>query len=191
MNFSARQELTGFILSVSVQSLSATVLKLRYEFRNESPDTVLLFNKMWRSSPISGEMQVIPNELNIQLIDGYVLASKAMIPVPDDMEVEREYTPYQSRVGAHEIYEEVLEFSLPLTPHTCYTMPWHQLSSEQISSLPLYFELGYVVVAPEIEGHLKPIETPQGRIYTRNSSYQTQSVIRTGPVAASIPIHVL
>ena len=158
-------------LRVGVQ-ITPTSLTLGYEFRNRSPRTAFLFNRVARQSA-AGRMEPAAAHVYIQPAGGTVILSKKIIPVPADRDVERPDVPCVTRVDSGQVFRE--KFDIPL-PH----QPWSPYSSRPAQpglELEAWFELGFFLapdptVARESGGNLV--------VYPFHPEKQT--ILRAGPL---------
>jgi len=115
------------ILEAHAALISPASLQLHYRVQNTSDHVLFLLNRFWTSTTLAGQYQVQPNITNVQVGANRVTISKAVVPVPNNREVEKHYTPCLSRLGPHETYEETLEIAVPLVPFTWYQAPSRNL----------------------------------------------------------------
>jgi hypothetical protein len=116
---------------------------LGYEFRNRSPRTAFLFNRVARQNA-AGRLE--PNEANVYItVSGAtVILAKKIIPVPADRDVEKPEVPYVTRVDSGQVFREKFDIPLPLKPWTPYPGRAPQPGFE----LEAWFELGFFL-APD------------------------------------------
>ncbi|MBO2010366.1 hypothetical protein [Hymenobacter negativus] len=174
-------------ITVAVQVLpgSSARLRLRYQVRNDSADVLFLVNQFWTNILADGHFETMPNLVNVQLLADRVVVGKAVVPVPDDTEVERHYTPCLTRVAPHNYYEETVDLPLPLSPFTWYR--GRPMRSSPVV-LPLYFELGYVAVSSEKDALVPPVATTHGPAHHLDIEPENQSLIRVGPILPEIAV---
>jgi len=158
-------------LRVAVQASPASLL-LGYEFRNRSDKTAFLFNLVYKFGA-SGGPEADPNLVYVQQSGAAVVLGKKIIPVPDDIDVERPDVPYVTRVDPGEVFREKINIMLPLRPFT----PYPQRGGAAVTEAAVYFELGFFLapdpsVARESGGHLV--------VYP--FAAQKQTILRTGPL---------
>ncbi|WP_345058734.1 hypothetical protein [Hymenobacter glaciei] len=190
MAFPIEQQSHHCTLEVTALLNSPASVKLHYRVRNNTDQILFLFNRFWTSINANGEYQVQPNMVNVQASSARVVVSKAVVAVPEDMEVEKHYTPCLSRLGPHDTYEETLEIPVPLVPFTWYQAPWNipAAGTEQLALRPLYFELGYLVVSPEREAIITQVATSQEPAYFWATEPEDQLLVGAGPLLPSIEV---
>jgi hypothetical protein len=160
-------------------NLAEDILHLRYELTNNTGLPVYLFNKLARTGGTS-VFDTAPNTVNIVRHANSVVVGKALVPVPDDMEVERLYTPCMSRVEPGQTLMETLALPHPLVPFTWYKS--RPLAKAPVS-VPLFFELGYVLASEQAEQLIRVLHTPHGKVYHASwFPLELQKKINTGPL---------
>jgi hypothetical protein len=174
-------------ITVAVQVLpgSSARLRLRYQVHNDSASVLFLVNQFWINIRADGLFETMPNMVNVQLLPDRVVVSKAVVPVPNDTEVERHYTPCLTRVAPHSHYEETVDLPLPLEPFTWYQS--RPMRSGPVAR-PLYFELGYVAVSPEKDALVPSVATTHGPAYHLSIEPENQFLIRVGPILPEISV---
>jgi hypothetical protein len=160
-------------------SLVADILHLRYELTNGTDQPLYLFNKLGRLGSTS-VFDTAPNTVNIVRGTNRVTVGKALVPVPEDTEVERLYVPCLSRIEPGQALAETLALPHPLVPFTWYKS--RPLAKSPIS-VPLFFELGYVLATEQVEQLIQVLQTPYGEVYQANwFPLELQETIHTGPL---------
>lgn len=179
------QQIPNCTLQVSASYSSPTVLQLHYKVHNRTAKALYLFNQFWIDINADQQFEILPNMVNVQLRADRVTVGKAVVPVPDDMEVEKRYTPCLSRVAPHGDYEETIQISVPLSPFTWYeNQPWAKAPIHQ----PLFFELGYLVVSPQGETQIRRVATSQGPAFYLDTEPEHQSIISAGPLLPQVAV---
>jgi hypothetical protein len=160
-------------------SLAADILHLRYELTNDTDRPLYLFNKLGRMGGTS-VFDTAPTTVNVVRHADGVTVGKALVPVPDDMEVERLYIPCLSRVEPGQTLAETLALLHPLVPFTWYKS--RPLTKAPVS-VPLFFELGYVLASEQAEPLIQAIQTPHGAVLHASwFPLELQGKIQTGPL---------
>ena len=168
---------------------SPTTLQLYYRVQNTSDHVLFLVNRFWTSINDAKSFQVQPNMVNVQVNASRVTIGKAVVPVPDDREVEYHYTPCLSWLGPREIYEETLEIALPLVPFTWYEGLWDLPAPASEGPLrPLYFELGYLAVEAGRASAIRAVATSHGLAYSRNIEPEDQLLVCAGPLLPDVAV---
>lgn len=164
-------------LRATATLITPALLRLHYQVRNHSEQPFFLFNRFFlyvRQQP--GLVEAMPNMANVQLGSDRVTVGKALVPVPDDMEVERRYIPCLSRVTPRGMYEETFELPVPLVPFTVYK---HRPLTKGPVPRPLYFELGYFVASEYTESLITAVATTHGEAYYIDSYPMEEQMIAT------------
>jgi len=172
-------------LQVSASQLSASVLRVHYKVHNRTSKPVYLFNQYWMNIDSNKQFEVLPNMVNVQLQASRVTVGKAVVSVPDDMEVEARYTPCLSRVEPHGDYEETIEVPMPLSPFTWYR---NKPMTKGPTHRPLYFELGYIVSTPQLEARIRQVDTSRGRAFYLDVHPEHQSLLSAGPLLPDVTV---
>lgn len=160
-------------------SLAAGVLHLRYELTNGTDRPLYLFNKLGRMGGTS-VYDTVPDTVNVVRGTNSVTVGKALVPVPEDMEVERLYIPCLSRVEPGQMVAETFALPHPLVPFTWYKS--RPLAKAPINS-SLFFELGYVLASEQVEQLIQLLQTPHGKVYHADwFPFELQEIIQTGPL---------
>lgn len=160
-------------------SLAGNVLHLRYELTNNTNRPLYAFNKLSRIGGAS-VFDTAPNTVNIVRHADGVTVGKALVPVPEDMEVERLYIPCLSRIEKGQTLAETLALPHPLVPFTWYKS--RPLATAPVS-VPLFFELGYVLASEEVEQLIQTLQTPYGEVYHASwFPLELQKKVHAGPL---------
>lgn len=170
-------------LLVATARQSAEDLHLHVEVTNTSGQPLYLFNKLARVGGTS-VFDTHPNAVNIILRPDRVTVSKALVPVPDDMEVERRYVPCLSRLLPGEKLTEHIVLATPLTPFTWY-------ESRPMRTAPvrraLFFEMGYAIASAVTEQHIQRLGIPDEQTYAANYfPLEWQEMMMTGPLLETL-----
>ena len=143
---------------------SADVLNIHYELVNTTIAPIYLFNKLAKKGGRS-VFEIDPNTVNVVLQSNGVVVGKALVPVPNNREVERQYVPCLSRVEPGEKVVEHLVLSSPISPFTWYE---GRLFKSNPQSCPLTFELGYALASEQVDSLIELLDTPYGHLYAAN-----------------------
>lgn len=162
-------------LQATARPLTGAV-QVRYELTNTAAVPLYLFNKLGK---IGGRsvLDIDPNTANVVLHPDRVVVGKALVPVPDDKEVEREYVPGISRVAPGGTFAEQFVLPLPLAPFTWYESRW--LRSAPVTR-PLFLELGYALASPRTEEFIHPLNGPA--YHASWFPLELQKLISSGPL---------
>lgn len=185
------QQTVHCTLQASASLDTPSTLRLNYQLHNLTDQAFYLFNRLWRRIDANRQFETVPNLVNVNILSDRVTVGKAVVPVPDDMEVERRYTPCLSRVAPHGHYSETLTLPLPLHPYSCYQVAWEEsgdAEAKKLLELPLYLELGYVLADVQSEGYFRQVATSHGSAYYRDTAPENQFLISAGPLLLSVPI---
>lgn len=147
-------------------------LLLGYEFRNRSAHPAYLFNALQRTAP-GGGLETTPDIIYSAASGEIVLLSKRIIPVPDDIDVERPEIPWCTRVEPGATFVERVAIPQPLVLHSPYNTPRHPHGD----SAAAWFELGFFLATAPLDAR------PHGNHYVLYPFPPTrQQVLRTGPL---------
>lgn len=169
---------TECILSAAA-SVAGGILHLRYELTNEADRPLYLFNKLGRIGGTS-VFDTAPNAVNVVRQATSVTVGKMLVPVPEDMEVERLYVPCLSRLEPGQTLAETLALPHPLVPFTWYKS--RPMATAPVSA-PLFFELGYALASEQAEQLIQVLQTAHGEVYHASwFPLELQKKIQAGPL---------
>ena len=125
-----------------------------------------------------------PNAANITLLPGRIMVGKALVPVPDDMAVERRYLPCLCHLLPGEPFAEHILLATPLASCTWYE--YRRMRTAPVRRA-LFFEMGYVVASAAAKQYIKRLDLPDGQTYAANSFLlQRPGMLRTGPLLETL-----
>jgi hypothetical protein len=143
-------------------------LTLGYEFTNRSGKTAFLFNLLHRTGPSGGD-EPNPDLVYVHQNGGLLVVAKRVLPVPDNIDVEKPDVPYVTRVDPGQSFREKLTLPLPLTLWS----PYPGAPRAALPEMEVWFELGFFLapdptVAKQAKGHLEiyPFRADQQTILT-------------------------
>ena len=188
--FSERQD--GCELVVEASRIDKETLQVAYTFANRTDQDAFLFNLLFKDYK-DGVYETDPNLVYVELGAARAAVSKKIVPVPDDMEVERPVIPCVTRVGPGEEFSETLRLKLPLKAFTPYlfepTAPKDSPPDEAKPVVaPATFEIGYFLTR-EGGSLAKEVETSQGKgLHFYPFTYANQKTMKVGPIDDAVPV---
>ncbi|MDQ2770397.1 MAG: hypothetical protein M3Y54_07850 [Bacteroidota bacterium] len=173
-------------LEVSAEYPTPNRLRLSYRVHNRAARPIYLFNRLYTDILPGKVFAVDPQLAHIRQARHQVVVSKAIVPVPDGLEVEYRYVPCMSKLLPNETFEESFDLALPVSPLSAYT-PW-LLRADPVAS-ELLFKIGYFVAAPEAENLVREVATPAGPAYRIDPfPLASQQLLSVGPFAKKIAV---
>lgn len=151
---------------------SPSYLLLGYEFTNRSDRTAFLFNVVHRIGA-SGGPEPDSNLVYAELSGMSLTLGKKIIPVPENMLVEKPDVPYVTRVDPGSSFRERVSLTLPLRLFTPYEQPAPAMATQA----DVYFELGFFL-APD-PSVAKPAG---GQLVVYPFPVEKQIILRAGPL---------
>jgi hypothetical protein len=138
----------------AILHIAPSMLHLFYTARNLTPEPIFLFNIL--HGEFDGASFPIESSPYVAIVNGIVVISKKLIPVPDHMLVEKPNIPFLTRVPSGGRHEETMSAVLPLVPRDPYS--GDEIPARIVKKKPAVFELGYFVGATgtEAQGHIFP-----------------------------------
>ncbi len=164
----------------------ADALKIQYRFLNKTANKIYLFNKLYKD--VTSDMYVTDRNLAYVLISkGEIQVRKAVIPVPENMDVATEIIPCATKVAPNGSFEETFKMALPLTPKS----PYNHLSVTDKSTLkPVSFVLGYFVGNEKTDQYERQTMTSEGPSIRFNVfSFRLQTLLRVGPTVEQVAVY--
>lgn len=169
-------------LAVDLRVVDDARVRLSYRFHNRSSANAYLFNKLYRD--FDGKTGLYTTDTNLvycEVVHDRTVLSKRIVPVPDDLEVEKPVIPCVTRVRPGEWFQEEVVVALPLRPWTPYLEPKDTQLKQSALSQPVVFELGFFV-SSAAEPLAGTVQTSQGpALYFYPFSPARQKVLRVGP----------
>lgn len=178
-------------LDVTLDLSQAGMVRVDYRLHNDSTAPLYLCDQFWEDITEDARTheniyQVQPDLVNVQLRKGMVIIGKTVVDVPFPKLVEVRHVPCLHRVEPGAIYEQTVTLSLPLLPYTVYE---GRHTAGPIASLPVQFELGYVIGSNYVERVVKQVHTAVGAAhYLPPFPAKDQAMIRVGPFHESIAV---
>jgi hypothetical protein len=174
-------------LNITAQAIDASALHLSYEFRNPTESEAWLFNRLYRDLDQQGRYSVDPNLVYVRIENGQVVLSKRIIPVPDEIDVEKPILPCVTRVmpGGH--FAESMRIELPLSVWSPYSSDVHP--AETVVDMVALFEIGYFLGTSQTKDLAATVPTTQGpAFYFAAFDSSSQKIARTGPLQGKVPV---
>jgi hypothetical protein len=109
---------SGPTLSIVKASVQDSKLRLSYRVSNDTDHPIYLVARLFQRSP-SGFV-TDPNLVYTEIKGGTLRLTKAMIPVPDTMDVEVPEVPYVVKVESKKAFDETLQVRVPIEPRHPY-----------------------------------------------------------------------
>jgi hypothetical protein len=155
-------------------------LRIDYEVKNTGKQAIYVFNKLYTKIDHNGVWHVDPNRVYIILSAGKLILAKRVIPVPDDLDVEKPEVPCVTKIDPERSFRETVTLQLPLSPWTPYQPK--PLGSLQTSQAEFTWEIGYFVEKPGTSKLANTVRTPDGTaIHFSSFNPASQSILRAGP----------
>jgi hypothetical protein len=101
-------------LSVTKAKVQDSALQLSYRVVNPSDHPIYLVARLFRRS--AAGFATDPNLVYTEVKNGALQLTKAMIPVPDHIDVEVPEVPYVVKVEAGKAFDETLQVPVPVEP---------------------------------------------------------------------------
>lgn len=120
---------TAVILQAEAQ-VQANTLVVTYQVTNGLAETIYLVNRLYQWT--ANGLSLDPNLIYADREGETVQLVKALLPVPDNLDVESPIVPFLTAVPAGETFSETITLPLPLIPHDPYGQlrPGDQVTSE-------------------------------------------------------------
>lgn len=162
---------------------STDKLLIEYQVESTSSLPVYLFNRLARIGCAS-VFDIDINSTNMTIKGNEVMVSKMILPVPEDVEIERVYIPCITRLEPGNIFKEEIILNIPLSPFTWYTGRPLTINPLQCS---VHFALGYATTTPITDKCIKKIVTEYGDEYSANwFPLESQEIIAVDIIADNI-----
>jgi hypothetical protein len=142
----AVQESSG-ILRVDELRFTQDALVVRYSLRGEAP--VWVVDQLFSTSP-AGYYHLEPERAYVEARDGVLVLTRALLPVPDDIEVEAPEVPCVRKLSPGESLSGEIRVRLPPRQDLPYRDP-RPLDLATLRSVKL--RIGYLPDVPELELH--------------------------------------
>lgn len=161
-------------------------LKIQYTFLNKTANKVYLFNKLYKD--VTPDMYITDKNLAYVLLNKeQAEVWKAVIPVPDNMDVATEIIPCATKVAPNGSFEETFKIALPLTPKSPYN---RLLATEKSVLKPVSFGVGYFVGNEKTEQYERQTKTSEGPSIRFNVfSFRLQTLLRVGPGVEQVAVY--
>jgi len=129
-------------VSVSLSLIRDTIAKCRIHITNNSLNTMYVFNRIYFGSKTKHDAYIHKNNTYSYIRkDSILVVAKAIIPIPDNLYVEKNIVPYCSKISPQENFEEDIEINLPVKLFT----PYRGSEIIQAKSYPVVFRFGYFI----------------------------------------------
>ncbi|HRH48841.1 MAG TPA: hypothetical protein PLP23_08815 [Panacibacter sp.] len=147
--------------------------------KNKTSGNLYFFNRIYTEYSDEGFFEVDKN-LFYAYIDGHnrLLMAKAIIPVPEGLQVEKEIYPCCTKILAGTAFEEKLAIKLPIKLYGPYETQKDKIEKDYSAS----FRLGYFVGHDQTESMEIKVHTKEGEelIYFDPFDYKFQKIIQVG-----------
>ncbi|MFP2927538.1 hypothetical protein ACLESO_20545 [Pyxidicoccus sp. 3LG] len=175
---------TSGLLRVTDVSRTQDALVVRYSLHGEGKSPVWVLDQLFRTSP-AGHYHLEPERAYVEARDGVLVLSRALVKVPDDLDVESPEVPCARRLAPGETLTG--EIRVPLPPRE--DMPYRKGGPLDLAALrSVRVRVGYLVDAPELR--FRDVKDDQGRT-CRSLSYGTavtrQQLAEAGPLPLPAP----
>jgi hypothetical protein len=186
-SFAAKDDV-GCVLQVWMNRAGTEELDISYIFTNGSARNAYLFNRLYT---MYGEQDLYltdPHLVNVEVDNGKVLVSKAIVKIPAGAKVEQPNIPCVTKVPAGSNFQEIIRLRLPLKLWTPYSNDETSIQA-QLTDKRLRFALGYFLSTPEGDKLARTVQTSNGaalRFYP--FSFSSQKILEVGPPSFSVPV---
>jgi hypothetical protein len=186
-----RAEALKCTLEAALSSLEAGGAVLVYTFENGSSQNAYLFNRLWTDIAGDGTFAVDPGTVHVEVAGGGVLLSKKIMPVPENMRVEKRIVPCTTLVKPGARFQETVVLRLPLRPESPYsTIEDKDLAKEPVRR-KVWFELAFFLSTPEGDELAETVKTTAGEAkYFDVFPHTSQKLLRVGPFSTELPIRL-
>ncbi len=189
MNQMLQAESGSHKLEVRIISQDDVSLVFQYAFYNNAQRNAYLFNKLYRGFDEQGKYRTERNLVYIEIDSTQATIGKKVIPVPDDLDVEKPIIPCVTLVRPGEKFEETVSVPLPLKAWTPYLRPKGDRARESAAKVPIWFEIGFFSTTKEGDALAKTVQTTDGpALYFYPFSASSQSILRAGPILEAVPV---
>jgi hypothetical protein len=181
MTQSLQSESGPFKLELRAVSQDGGNLVLQYGFTNNSRQNAYLFNKIYMGLDDQGKYNTARDLAYVEIDSAKATVGKKIIPVPDDLEVEKPVVPCVTLVEPGKNFEEVLAIRLPLKAWTPYlqTRP----GAAKTVMMPLWFEIGYFSTNQSGDALAKTVQTADGlALHFYPFPASSQKILGVGPI---------
>lgn len=148
-------------LNTEIISKTETKVVIEYQLRNNSDSSIYLFDILFAGWTNQGIPIADDQEVYRLIINGEIVLSRKVLPVPDDIDLEIRQYPLMIRVNPGQTHISSFEVKLPCRIYDPYDYKPEKVA--EIKELPWSLELGYVEATPQLEQRLKPQQTTEGR----------------------------
>lgn len=173
-------------LEVATAVAGTDTLILSYLFRNGSLNPVFVFNRLYKGLDDDRRYKVDPNLIYVQLDGTQIILSKKVIPVPEDVDVEKPEVPLVTYLPPQGTVQEKLTLKLPLRLRAPYTSTKPKPVLPKLDQLKFYFEIGFFASkSQKTQEQAAKVATTAGealRIDPFPAAHQR--VLRVGPLPA-------
>lgn len=161
-------------LNTEIISKTKTEFVLEYKLENNSKLPIYLFEILLTGWTNQGVPIVDDQEVYRLIINGEMVFSRKVIPVPDDIDLEIRQYPLLVRVNPGQQHISSFEVKLPCRIYDPYDYKPEKIA--EIKELPWSLELGYVDANQQLDERLMPQQTTEGKqgwmIQSFNESHQ-------------------
>lgn len=173
-------------LEVTATVAGTEMLQLSYVFRNNSPNPAFVFNRLYQGLDGERRYKIDPNLIYVQLEGTQIVLSKKVIPVPEDIDVEKPEVPLVTLVPPQGATQEKLSLKLPLRLRSPYGGNRPKPALPKPEQLKLVFEIGFFLGQKQKTQELaaKVATTAGEGLRIDPFPAARQKVLRVGPLPA-------
>jgi len=165
-------------VKISLSSSKANIAKCNISVTNYSNNNIYFFNRIYKSSLTHQVSEISKNYCYAYVReDGVLVLAKAIVPVPEDLLVEKEVIPFCSKISPKNKFEEELEIILPIKLFTPYEEP----QVIENNNYPVVFRFGYFVGHEKTESMEIKVPSSEGEVIGFDPfDYNYQKIIEVG-----------